>query len=310
MITGESGTGKELVAEALHHSGDRRHATAGQGQLHALMDSLLESELFGHVRGAFTGAIKDKVGRFEKANGGTLFLDEIGDISPLLQAKLLRVLQEKEFERVGDSNPIRVNVRIIAATNQDLLAKVKKGEFRQDLYYRLKVVSIHLPPLRERLERYSSAHRFFREQFAARLGKKIDGVTPEVLERFSRPFLAGKYPRTGACHRACLHSCHGPLPYSEHLAAEIRQSVPAPVLPTDVDSILPAFQQALTAAGGNKAKAARLLGISRKTLYRRLRDLRQARAEIRSGTLTCVTVTHVWRVTSVSGPCSKDKFNQ
>ena len=161
LITGESGTGKELVARALHYSGQRAFKPFVTVSCSALAESLLESELFGHVRGAFTGAIKDKQGRFQAANGGTILLDEIGDISPLIQLKLLRVLQEKEFERVGESTPQKVDVRVIACTNKDLKEKVRRGEFRQDLYYRLKVVEVSLPPLRDRLEDLTLAGRSF-----------------------------------------------------------------------------------------------------------------------------------------------------
>ncbi|MFA5514819.1 MAG: sigma 54-interacting transcriptional regulator [Desulfuromonadales bacterium] len=270
LVTGESGTGKELVAEALHFGGERRKQPLVKINCNALMDNLLESELFGHVRGAFTGAFKDKVGRFEKADGGTLFLDEIGDISPLLQAKLLRVLQEKEFERVGDSTPVRVNVRIVAATNQDLVAKVKKGEFRQDLYYRLKVVNVHLPPLRERLCDMALLTEFFVAQFSLRQGKYIERVRPEVLDRF----LAHDWPgNIRELEHAIEHACiltPGPFIGLEHLSADIR-SIASPSSPAETDPCLPeAFRVALVQTGGNKAKAARLLGISRKTLYRKL----------------------------------------
>ncbi len=152
LITGASGTGKELVAEAIHYSGSRAHKPLVKVNCTALAENLLESELFGHVAGAFTGAIRDKTGRFQLADGGTIFLDEIGDISPALQLKLLRVLQEKEFERVGDAKPIRVDVRVIAATNSDLVEKMRRGAFRQDLYYRLKVIEISLPLLQDRRE--------------------------------------------------------------------------------------------------------------------------------------------------------------
>jgi len=161
LVTGESGTGKELVAKALHYSGQRSFHPFVAVNCSALAESLLESELFGHVRGAFTGAIKDKQGRFEAANGGTILLDEIGDISPLIQLKLLRVLQEKVFERVGESVPQKVDVRVIACTNKNLKEKVRRGEFREDLYYRLMVVEVALPPLRDRLEEFTSFGRSF-----------------------------------------------------------------------------------------------------------------------------------------------------
>ena len=150
LITGESGTGKELVADAIHYSGNRNNNLLVKVNCSALTESLLESELFGHVKGAFTGADRDKTGRFQKADGGTIFLDEIGDISQRMQLRLLRVIQEKVLERVGDSTPVKVDIRVIAATNQDLSKKVKLGQFRNDLYYRLKVVEVALPALRDR----------------------------------------------------------------------------------------------------------------------------------------------------------------
>ncbi len=270
LITGESGTGKELVAEALHHVGERRKEPLVKVNCNALMDSLLESELFGHVRGAFTGAIKDKIGRFQKADGGTLFLDEIGDISPVLQAKLLRVLQEKEFERVGDSTPIKVNLRIIAATNQNLVAKVKKGEFRQDLYYRLNVVNIHLPPLRERLGDIPLLTSYFIDRFGGRSGKRIEGVAPEVLAHFHAYSWPGNIRELEhVIEHACILS-PGPLVNLDHISAEIRQCITVNRAESGEGPLTEAFRQALVTSGGNKAKAARLLGISRKTLYRRL----------------------------------------
>lgn len=184
LITGASGTGKELAAEALHYAGCRRDQALVKVNCSALAESVLESELFGHVRGAFTGATHDRIGRFAKADRGTLFLDEIGDLSPLLQQKLLRVLQEKEFERVGDSTPIKVDVRIIAATNRDLKALVTAGAFREDLYYRIKVVELKLPPLRERRLDIPLLADFFLKEFSAEFHKVIDGVSAEVLELF------------------------------------------------------------------------------------------------------------------------------
>ncbi|MGD0021222.1 MAG: sigma 54-interacting transcriptional regulator, partial [Smithellaceae bacterium] len=184
LVTGESGTGKELVARALHYSGNRAFKPFVTVNCSALAESLLESELFGHVRGAFTGAIKDKQGRFQAANGGTILLDEIGDISPMIQLKLLRVLQEKEFEHVGSSTPHKIDVRVIACTNKDLKEKVKRGEFRQDLYYRLKVVEVALPPLRERLEDLPLLIDHFRISFNERFNKNVEGISNEVLSIF------------------------------------------------------------------------------------------------------------------------------
>jgi transcriptional regulator with GAF, ATPase, and Fis domain len=182
LICGETGTGKELVARAIHEAGTRTDRPFGAVNCGALSESLLESELFGHEKGAFTGAISRKKGRFELADGGTLFLDEIGEISPAMQVKLLRVLQEQQFERVGGSEPIRVDVRMIAATNRDLLSMIAGGRFRQDLYYRLNVVQILLPPLRERREDIPLLVQHFLKKSAERMSKKPSGITPETMQ--------------------------------------------------------------------------------------------------------------------------------
>lgn len=186
LVTGESGTGKELVAAALHYNGSRAAGPFVKVNCSALSESLLESELFGHVRGAFTGAIADKIGRFQKAHGGTLFLDEIGDISPAIQMRLLRFLQESEFERVGDSIPIKVNVRIIAATNKNLESMVKQGLFREDLYYRLNVVPLKMPALRNRLDDLELLIAHFIAKYNMKLGRDIREVSDDVLDVMNR----------------------------------------------------------------------------------------------------------------------------
>ncbi len=279
LVTGESGTGKELVAEAIHFAGNRSKKPLVKVNCSALMENLLESELFGHVRGAFTGAIKDKIGRFQKADGGTLFLDEIGDLSPAMQVKLLRVLQEKEFERVGDSTPIKVNVRIIAATNRNLTAKVREGTFRQDLYYRLNVMNIHLPPLRERAADIPLLTESFIDKFCRQFDKNIKGVAPEVMERF----LAYPWPgNIRQLEHAIEHAfilCPGAIIGPEHLSPEILSWILPPSVQAAKAPAGEEIRSALARAGGNKAKAARLLGISRKTLYRKLERLRLAGAD-------------------------------
>jgi len=180
LITGETGTGKELVARAIHAHGSRSNGPLVKVNCSALPESLLESELFGHVKGAFTGAIKDKPGRFELADGGTLFIDEIGDISPFIQVKLLRFMQEREFERVGESITRKADVRIIAATNRDLRKLIRSGDFREDLFYRLKVFPIHLPPLRERKEDVGPLITHFITRFNEQTGKHIIGINNEA----------------------------------------------------------------------------------------------------------------------------------
>ncbi|HOV87798.1 MAG TPA: sigma-54-dependent Fis family transcriptional regulator [Syntrophobacteraceae bacterium] len=281
LISGESGTGKELVAEALHLSSSRASHPLVKVNCSALSENLLESELFGHVRGAFTGAVKDKVGRFQLANGGTLFLDEIGDISPRIQLKLLRVLQEKEFERVGDSNTMKVDVRIIAATNRSLREKVRLGEFREDLYYRLKVVEITLPPLRERLEDVPLLIKQFRKHFNNSLKKNIEGISDEAMS------LLMNYPWPGNVRElkhAMEHAfilCRGQTILVEHLPADIRESpgTYARKAPVEKQSGITAEQilKALNQTDWNKAKAARVLGISRQTIYRKIEEHRITR---------------------------------
>jgi Nif-specific regulatory protein len=186
LIHGETGTGKELIAGACHHNSLRNARNFVKVNCAALQENLLESELFGHERGAFTGADKQRIGRFEQADGGTLFLDEIGDMSPSTQAKILRVLQEHEFERLGGTRTLRVDVRLITATNRDLPAMVQSGHFREDLYYRLNVVSIDMPPLRERKDDIVALATSFIRRFAGELKKKIDGLEPDAAKLLMR----------------------------------------------------------------------------------------------------------------------------
>jgi transcriptional regulator with GAF, ATPase, and Fis domain len=181
LITGETGTGKELIAAAIHYNSPRRDGAFIKVNCAALQDTLLESDLFGHEKGAFTGAVRQRLGRFEQAHGGTLFLDEIGDMSPAIQAKVLRVLQSQEFERVGGTRVIRVNVRLIAATNQVLEKAMRAGAFREDLYYRLKVVTIHLPPLRERVSDIPLLARFFLKKARFEERRPARDFEPEAL---------------------------------------------------------------------------------------------------------------------------------
>lgn len=272
LITGESGTGKELVAKALHYEGVGAAKPLISVNCSALSENLLESELFGHVQGAFTGAVKDKVGRFQMADGGTIFLDEIGDISPRIQLKLLRFIQEKEFERVGDSHPIKVDVREIAATNRDLQEKVRLGEFREDLYYRLKVIEIALPPLRERSEDIPLLVDHFCDLFNKKFKKTINGVSNEVLNTFMNYPWPGNVRQLEHTIEHAFVVCPDRAIMAEHLPSEIREysritshvSVKRQV--NEPQEIL----RALNKTDWNKAKAARLLGISRRTIYRKI----------------------------------------
>src|SRR5687768_15351719 len=215
LVRGETGTGKELIAGAIHHNSTRSARNFVKVNCAALQENLLESELFGHEKGAFTGADKQRIGRFEQADGGTLFLDEIGDMSPNTQAKILRVLQEHEFERLGGTRTIKVDVRLIAATNRELTSMVATGTFREDLYYRLNVVTIEMPPLRERKEDVAALAGFFIKRFSGELKKKIDGLESEALKLLMRYHWPGNIRELeNAIERAML------LADGSHIAAD------------------------------------------------------------------------------------------
>ena len=272
LITGESGTGKELAAEALHFMGGRRDRPLVTVNCSALSENLLESELFGHEKGAFTDAHARRIGKFEQCNGGTIFLDEIGEMSPANQGKLLRVLENQEFERVGGNETIKVDVRIIAATNKDLREKVKRGEFREDLYYRLKVVEVSLPPLRDRREDIPVLVAHFLEQFNKQFHKAIGTVSADVEKIFLN------YPWPGNVRElkhAIEHSfilCRGDTITADHLPHHLIASWEAGDSPRPASGNIDAqtILQALEKTAGNKARAARLLGVDRKTLYRNI----------------------------------------
>ena len=274
LITGESGTGKELVASAIHHRGKRADKPLVTVNCSALAETLLESELFGHVKGAFTGAIKDKAGRFQLADGGTVFLDEIGDISPIVQLKLLRVLQEKQFERVGDSKTIKVDVRVIAATNRNLKEKIRLGEFREDLYYRLKVVEIAIPPLRKRREDLPLLVNHFCRFFENSFNKKINGVSDEVLTTFMNYPWPGNVRELRHAIEHAFVICRGRNITLDHLPSEIigyskgTSRAHGKKFINKPNEIL----QVLNKTDWNKAKAARMLGISRQTIYRKINE--------------------------------------
>ncbi len=299
LVTGESGTGKELVARALHEHSSRRDRPFVRVHCAAIPPGLLESELFGHERGAFTGAVSAKPGRFELADGGTLFLDEIGEVPLEMQAKLLRVLQEQEFERVGGLHTLRVDVRLVAATHRDLPRAVSEGRFREDLFYRLNVVNLHLPSLRERLEDVPLLVEHFTRKHARRLGRDAPRWSGAALERL------GAYPWPGnvrelenAVERALLF-CDGDVVEPVHLPEELAGEQ---VVPTSANGPLPSLtelldrgtserglkevvreakahleraiiSQALERTGGNVTRAARLLKLSRKGLQLKMREL-------------------------------------
>ena len=273
LITGESGTGKEKIAHALHYGGKRADKPFVKVNCSALAETLLESELFGHVKGAFTGAERDSVGRFEAADGGTILLDEIGDISHGIQLKLLRVLQEKEIERVGEHVPRKVNVRVIASTNKDLKKAIAAGAFREDLFYRLNVVNVQSPPLRDRVEDIPALVDHFCMLFSESYRKGIDSVTPEVLRAFMEYPWPGNVRELEHTMERAFVICRSRSIGLEHIPSEIGEystrrrviNVPGRAV-EDREAAL----EALRATGWNVAKAARMLGVSRWTLYRRL----------------------------------------
>ncbi|MBC7359209.1 MAG: sigma 54-interacting transcriptional regulator [Desulfacinum sp.] len=284
LIYGESGVGKELVARAIHEAGLRSKGPFIKVNCASLNESLLESELFGHVKGAFTGAIQSRIGRFEAASGGSIFLDEIGDISPVIQVKLLRVLEAREIERVGDHRTIPVDARIITATNKSLEELVRQGLFREDLYYRINVVPIVVPPLRERPEDIPLLAQAFIERIAARSGKSIQGLTREALDCLVRYAWPGNVRELLNAMEYAFVLCRGDLIGPEHLPARIVGGLaqacewsPGPSLraaglkASREDGERRAVIRALEEARGNRTRAAELLGISRVTLWKRMK---------------------------------------
>jgi two-component system, NtrC family, response regulator HydG len=282
LITGESGVGKELVAEALHIKGGRSNGPLVKVNCSALQDNLLESELFGHVKGAFTGAVRDRPGRFEVASGGTIFLDEIGEVSMSMQTRLLRILQEKELERVGDSRTIKVDVRVVAATNKNLAQQVKLGKFREDLYFRLNVVEINVPPLRERPDDIPLLINHFIQRFNQKYTKSIVGVQDVVKEIFMHYNWPGNIRELeNAIEHAFVVSRQNTIRI-KHLpkALVLKRPCADPAQVSKVTESIPslrppqsekeAIMHALEIANWKKKKAAKLLKISRSTFYRKL----------------------------------------
>ncbi len=283
LILGESGTGKELVAGAIHHESARAGKPLVTVNCSALPESLLESELFGHVRGAFTGAARDRKGRFEEADGGTVFLDEVAELSPFIQVKLLRVLQEREIERVGESVRHKVDIRILAATHQDLYGRVQQGLFREDLFYRLKVFPIQLPPLRERREDIPLLAAHFMEALNRRTGKQVARFTEAAM----RALLDHPFPgNVRELENAVAHAfvlCRGEEIDLGHLPREIREPA-RPDFPPAAAGAAPGrgrgrgaitaegLTRLLAECGWNKAEAARRLGVSRTAVWQRMRQ--------------------------------------
>jgi two-component system nitrogen regulation response regulator GlnG len=299
LILGESGTGKELVARALYHHGSRAGKPFLAINCAAIPETLLESELFGHEQGTFTGATRRRIGKFEQCSGGTLFLDEIGDMPPAVQAKMLRVLQEQRFERLGGAELIQTHVRILAATNQDLEQLVAAGRFRKDLYYRLKVVTIRVPPLRERLEDVAELAHYFLFRFDRELRMDLRGFAPEALELLQSYSWPGNVRELQSTIKQAMLNASGHILLPEFLPDEVRRQTPAPC-PTaeERDSDLSALIDALLARGesevyrkvvesvervllprvlrqthGHQAQASEILGLHRATLRHKLRSL-------------------------------------
>jgi two-component system response regulator HydG len=280
LITGESGTGKELIASAIHLNSPRRENPFIQLNCAAITETLLESELFGHEKGAFTGADRRREGRFRLAHSGSIFLDEVSEMSVAMQAKLLRVLQEKEIQRVGGEEVLRVDVRVMAATNRDLKAEIKGGRFREDLYYRLNVVTLAVPALRERREDIPLLAQHFLNTFAEKNRKQIKGFTPQAMDRLVRYDWPGNVRELMNAVERGVILCRGdyvsemdfPLSVSDVLAPEqepVREELLADLPLEEVEKVT--ILKTLESAGGNKSETARRLGITRRTLHKKLK---------------------------------------
>lgn len=280
LLQGESGTGKELIARAIHANSPRREKPFIPVNCGALPDTLLESEMFGYEKGAFTGAVGTKAGLFEAANGGTLFLDEIGDLSPALQVKLLRVMQDQEVRRVGGTTSLKVDVRIIVATNRDLEQFVKEGKFRDDLYYRLNVVRITLPTLAERKEDIPMLAHHFLQKYAGGSARAVRGFLPDTMALLKQYRWPGNVRELENAIERAVSLSHGPLLTPDDLPSALRQSGPQVGDKTEVsdqhDEVCLTLEEVekrhlirvLKETKGNKVRAAKILGIDRRTLYR------------------------------------------
>ena len=286
LIEGESGTGKELIAQSLHRLSTRRDGRFVPVHCAALSPQLLESELFGHEKGSFTGATERRVGRFEEASHGTIFLDEIGEIDPAIQVKLLRALGERTVQRVGSNHTIQVDVRVVAATNKDLEALVREGKFRDDLFYRLDVVRIRLPSLRERREDVPLLTNAFLAEFARQNNRRIVGLTPDAQEALAVYDWPGNVRELRAAIEHGVALCRGDRIGVRDLPPRITGSALSPVRPgmpgatsargsLNLEEMERTFiQTALRQTEGNVTEAAKLLGISRRTLHRKLKTYR------------------------------------
>ena len=302
LLTGETGTGKELVARAIHCLSPRQSGPFIRVNCGALSDSLLESELFGHVKGAFTGAVENRTGRFEAAHTGTLFLDEIASMSEKLQVKLLRVLQEREFERVGDTHTIQVDTRVVAATNRELLDEIEAGRFREDLYYRLNVVSIYLPPLRERRDDIPALARHFLEKYNRENQRRVASLSPEAVEAMQRYNWSGNVRELENYVERAVVLCPGDCISLDLLPPQVQGKSPPRVRPrgNNLDQLTrelvyqgisaagPAAEdlygrvvarvereligQVLSSSDGVQIKAAARLGINRNTLHKKIKE--------------------------------------
>lgn len=288
LITGETGTGKEVIARAIHMASPRAHLPMVAVNCSALPEHLLEAELFGHVKGAFTGAINNRIGRFEQAHRSTIFLDEIGEMPLELQAKLLRVLQEREFQRLGSSETIRVDVRVIAASNQNLEELVRRGRFREDLYYRLNVVPIHLPPLRARLSDVPLLVEYFIERICEREGLAPRRVSPEAMDRLCRYSWPGNVRQLENAvetaivlsgDREVLYPSDFPLPpVTKPLPVAETTVIPLPDEGLDFEATIQQIErslleQAIRKTGGNKKRAAEMLRLKRTTFTAKLKSV-------------------------------------
>jgi two-component system response regulator HydG len=274
IIYGDSGTGKELVANVIHRLGRRKKGPFIRVNCSALNESLLESELFGYVKGAFTGAYETRKGRFEAADGGDIFLDEIGDLPMSTQIKLLRVLQEKEIERVGDYHPIKIDVRVISATHRNLKELVAKERFREDLFYRLHVIPIYLPSLKERIEDIPLLIDSFVNEIQLRTGSRIQGFSKEVMERFMRYSWPGNIRELINALEYSFFSCKGEYIELEHIPDSMLDDKKKVFMPAKEAVGVPEKERliwALNQAGGKKTEAARILRVSRQTIWKKIK---------------------------------------